>query len=149
MRRMSAWLVLATVIGVGVGSLITGNAAGAIVKAQAVIEQNNPAFHPFQTTVSPKSGFCQTIDVPAGDRLVIEYVSAYVEDSTADFMTFSTVAGGSTVNHYVTLVQSQDLSSISLGSQAVHFYADPSTQVSVCDSGLGIVSVSGYLVPLG
>jgi hypothetical protein len=119
------------------------------VKAQAVVEQNNPAFHPFQTTVLPKSGFCQTIDVAAGNRLVIEQVSAYVEDAETDFVTFSTVAGGTTVDHYVTLVQSQKLSTIMLGSQAVRFYADPSTQVTVCNTGLGVVSVSGYLVPLG
>jgi hypothetical protein len=149
MRRIIPWVLVAAATGVVVGSVVAGTAAEAIVKAQAVVEQNNPAFHPFQITVFPKSGFCQTIDVTAGNRLVIEYVSAYVEDASSDFVTFSTVAGGATVNHYVTLAQSQKLSTIMLGAQAVHFYADPSTEVTVCNTGLGIVSVSGHLVPLG
>ncbi len=149
MRRIIPWVLVAAATGVVVGNIVAGTAAEAIVKTQAVIEQNNPAFHPFQTTVTPKSGFCQTIDVAAGNRLVIEQVTAYVEDATADFLTFSTVAGGTPVDHYVTLVQSQKLPSIMLDSQAVHFYADPSTQVTVCSSGLGVVTVSGYLVPLG
>src|SRR6266700_291492 len=107
MRRIIPWVLVAAATGVVVGNIVAGTAAEAIVKTQAVIEQNNPAFHPFQTTVTPKSGFCQTIDVAAGNRLVIEQVTAYVEDATADFLTFSTVAGGTPVDHYVTLVQSQ------------------------------------------
>jgi hypothetical protein len=149
MRRMIPMVVVATAVGVVVGGLVTGTSAGAVVKAQAVVEQNNPAFHPFQTTVSPKSGFCETVDVPIANRLVLEYVSAYVEDSTTELLTISTVAGGTSVDHYFTLVQSTGLPSISLASQSIRLYADPSTQVTVCTSGLGIVSLSGHLVPLG
>ena len=147
MRRISAFVALASA-GVVVGMLAAGGSAGASLKAQAVVEQNNPAFAPFQTTVFPKGGFCQSVDVPAGKRLVIEYVSAYVEDSTTNLLTITTIAGGSSVDHYFPLSEPTEGSSIAIGSLAIRLYADPSTQVDVCDYGLGIVSLSGYLVQL-
>jgi hypothetical protein len=148
MRRMIAFVAIAAATGLVVGGLVFGGSAGAATKALAVAEQNNPAFSPFQTTVTPKSGFCQTIDVPAGKRLVIEYISANVEDATLNNMTIQTTAGGSTVAHYFLLTPPPETSTISIGSQAVRLYADPSTQVSVCVAGLGVVSLTGYLVQL-
>jgi len=136
-------------VGSGVlATMVIGGAAGAALKAQPVIEQNNPAFDPFQVHVTPKSGFCQEAAVPVGKRWVIEYVSAYVEESSDNLIMVDTTAGGGTVTHYIPVVDQPGESTISIASQAVRLYADPSTEVTVCSSGLASVTLSGHLVPV-
>ena len=145
MRRTIAFVALALAAGV-LASVVIGGPAGAALKAQPVIEQNNPAFDPFQIHVTPKSGFCEVANVPAGKRWVIEYVSAYVEESSNNLITVDTTAGGGTVTHYIPVVDQPGESTISIASQVVRLYADPSTDVMVCSSGLASVTLSGHLV---
>jgi hypothetical protein len=111
-----------------------------------VVEQNNPAFRPFQVELTPKSGFCQTVEVPAGNRLVIEYVSARIEDPGDRTLTILTTVGGTTAPHWVPLTE--PFVTISLAAQDVRLYADPGTEVQACVQGLGQVTLSGHLVPL-
>ncbi len=147
MRRTIAFVALALASGV-LASMVIGGAAGAALKAQPVIEQNNPAFDPFQIHVTPKSGFCQVADVAAGKRWVIEYVSAYVEESSDNLITVDTTGGGGTATQYIPVLDQPGESTISIASQAVRLYADPSTEVTVCSSGLAGVTLSGHLVPV-
>jgi hypothetical protein len=131
-----------------VAALLEGSPAKSASSQQPlkVIEQNNPAFRPFQVELTPKSGFCQTVDVPAGNRLVIEYVSARIEDPADRALTIITTAGGTTAPHWVSL--SEPFVTISVAAQDVRLYADPDTQVEVCVGGLGQVTLSGHLVPV-
>jgi hypothetical protein len=148
MRRSNVFVAVAVIAGALVAVIVAGGSAGAGSKGQAVIEQNNPAFDPFQAQVFAKSGQCGTVDVPAGKRLVIEYVSAYIEDSVAHSIVVRTTAAGSRVDHYIPLLGPPEGSSISVASQAVRLYANPSTQVEVCLTGLAAVALSGYFVPV-
>jgi hypothetical protein len=139
--------VLLAVVGVFVvASLFGARAANSASTQQAlkVIEQNNPAFSPFQVELTPKSGFCQTVDVPAGKRLVIEYVSARIEDPSSREISITTTAGGTTVPHWIPLTE--PFVTISNAAQDVRLYADPGTQVQACVDGLGQVTLSGHLV---
>jgi hypothetical protein len=148
MRRSNVFVAVALIAGVVVGVLVAGGSAGAGSKGQPVIEQNNPAFDPFQAQVFAKGGQCGTVDVPAGKRLVIEYVSADIEDSVTHSIVIRTTAAGSTVDHYIPLLGPPEGSTISIASQAVRLYANPSTQVGVCLTGLAVVGLSGYFVPV-
>jgi hypothetical protein len=136
--------VLLAVVGlVAVASLFGARAANSAT-ALRVIEQNNPAFSPFQVQLTPKSGFCQTVDVPAGKRLVIEYVSARIEDPSSREISITTTGGGTRVSHWIPLTE--PFVTISNAAQDVRLYADPGTQVLACVDGLGQVALSGHLV---
>lgn len=147
MRRLvkvlSVGLAAAGIL-VAAGLVGSGAANSASQQPLKVIEQNNPAFAPFQVKLLPKSGFCQTADVPAGKRLVIEYVSARIEGAGAREFSVTTTTSGVTAPHWVPL--SEPLVTISNAAQDVRLYADPGTQVEVCVTGLGQVTLSGHLV---
>jgi hypothetical protein len=129
-----------------VAALLGSSAANSATSQQPlkVIEQNNPAFRPFQVELTPKSGFCQTVEVPGGNRLVIEYVSARIEDPTDRALSIITTAGGTTAPHWVPL--NEPFVTISIAAQDVRLYADPGTEVEACVGGLGQVTLSGHLV---
>ncbi|HET7235811.1 MAG TPA: hypothetical protein VFK59_05200 [Actinomycetota bacterium] len=143
MRRLIAVVVAVAAIVVVAGIGGTGVASSANQPLR-VIEQNNPAFSPFQVELFPKTGQCQTADVPAGTRLIIEYVSARVETPQDRELVVSTTAGGVTALHWVPL--SEPYVTISNAAEDVRLYADPGTEVEVCLTGLGQVTLSGHLV---
>src|SRR5687767_15106022 len=116
MQRMIVFVAAVAVAAV-VGTLVAGGPAGAVGKADAVTELNNPAFDPFQAEVFPKASQCQFLDVPSGKRLVIEYVSARVETAQSREMVITTTGGGAVVDHYVPL--SEEFVTISIASQPV------------------------------
>jgi hypothetical protein len=127
--------------------LLGGHAASsAATQALRVVEQNNPAFTPFQVELAPKTGFCQTVAVPAGKRLVIEHVSARIETPADREISITTTAGGATAPHWFLL--SEPFVTISIASQDARLYADPGTEVRACVQGLGQVTLSGHLVSL-
>ncbi|HZD17640.1 MAG TPA: hypothetical protein VE669_05815, partial [Actinomycetota bacterium] len=139
-------LLVGLTLFVAAGTSGDGAVAASSQQALKVVEQNNPAFTAFQVELFPKSGFCQTADVPPGQRLVIEYVSARIETPSDRQLTLSTTAGGVSAQHWVPL--SDPYVTISNAAQAVRLYADPETQVEVCSTGLGQVTLSGHLVPI-
>ncbi len=136
-------VVATVVVAATMGSRATANSVSS-QQLLKVVEQNNPAFHPFQVELLPKSGNCQTVQVPAGKRLVIEYVSARIEDPSDRQLSITTTAGGTTAPHWVPV--SEPFITISNAAQDVRLYADPRTDVDVCVSGLGQVTLSGHLV---
>jgi hypothetical protein len=150
---MRATHLIAAMLGIIAAALIAVLLApGFAGSAQAplpVIEQKNPAFQPFQTELAPKSPFCGEIDVPAGRRLVIEFVSGAFEETQRRTVTVVTTVGGEAVRHFIKLPEfNPDIETIE-GGQAVRLYADPSTRVRACiGGGLGVISLSGYLVTL-
>jgi hypothetical protein len=132
---------------------------------------SNPVPEPFQTAVTkplpgqPGGGYT----VPAGRRLVIEYVSAEVLAApgcvTAPRITLNTTVGAVPVSHYFYPEDTGTVSDPGAGverayglSKPTKVYADPGTQVtidirtsssplcSLLNAGLDGLHVSGYLV---
>ena len=101
-----------------------------------------------------------TFAVPAGKRLVIEYVSALAVLATGQRMMFAqvnTVVAGTLVFHFLKSESIGTATSTAgegfLSSQMVKLYADPSTEVLVSairsdatTAGTVTFAVSGYLV---
>ena len=152
------------------GTVSVSNLGGAPLPVRDV---DNPARQPFQANIIdipiglPNPVF---FTVPAGKRLVIEYVSADIEaDNTqcpnAPRYELTTTAGGVTLDHFFytkdagTLGTSVNDDTKAFGlSQQTRIYADPNTQVRLdirtgtfptcgfhLNEGSGI-RVSGYLV---
>ena len=124
--------------------LVTPGLAGSAQPPLSVIEQRNPAFAPFQAELAPKAPYCGQVDVPAGKRLVIEFVSGNVEETQHRTVTLVTTAAGETVRHFVKLPEFDPAIENVEGGQMVRLYADPSTTVKAClAAGLGVISLSG------
>ncbi len=145
--------VIAAMLGIiaaaSVAVLVLPGLAGSAQQPLPVIEQRNPAFTPFQVELAPKSPFCGEVEVPASQRLVIEFVSAGIEEASSRTVVIITTAGGDTVRHFIKLPEFEAGAENLEGGQEVRLYADPSTQVRACvNRGLGIVSLSGHLVQL-
>lgn len=115
---------------------------------------NEPAFQPFQATLFPHSSnsneATDSLTVPAGKRLVIEYYSSQPQDLSggAAGMVLTTTAGGSFVQ-YIVYVNANTTNQV---NQAARIYADPGSTVEAfafnanASSCAGFVSVSGHLV---
>ena len=150
------------------GTVSVSNLGGAPLPVRDV---DNAARQPFQAKInevvlSPNPVF---FTVPAGKRLVIEYVSADIEAApqcpNAPRYALTTTAGGVTLEHFFytkdvgTLGTSVNDDTKAFGlSQQTRIYADPNTQVRLdirtgtfptcgfhLNEGSGI-RVSGYLV---
>ncbi len=149
---MRATHLIATMLGMIAAALIAvlvvPGHAGSAQAPLPVIEQRNPAFAPFQVELAAKSGFCGEVTVPAGRRLVVEFVSGAIEETSRRTVTLVTTAGGETVRHYIKLPEFDPTIEIVEGGQEVRLYADPSTLVRACVRGLGVISLSGHLVQL-
>jgi hypothetical protein len=125
---------------------------------------DNPAFQPFHARVSATegpSGGCNGFDVPAGKRLVLEFVSAGVnaeqgEHAIADFRVEK---NGSDVQTYEVPLTDQAFwggFERLVGSEEVRVYAGPTTredafEVHGCFASTGVgatltMNFSGYLV---
>jgi hypothetical protein len=135
----------------------------------SVRDEDNPARHPFQASVTVNStasdGSAQ-IAVPAGTRLVIEHVSAESKSLISnEILRFDvkTSVGGTLVTHYFISAAQGDNGfpvhvAIHRVSQPVRLYADPpSVEVQLDVPGIGpptpgpvpatgTVTLSGYLV---
>jgi hypothetical protein len=130
-----------------------------------VRDVDNPGRDPFQIqlpvpiaagTNAPNAVF----QVPAGKRLVIEYVSAMGNvpvGQRVQFVNVNTFSSGSLVFHYLRATEMGTSSATPgvgyIASEAVRFYADPGTQVRVAvnrndgaGTGTFTIAVSGYLV---
>jgi hypothetical protein len=116
---------------------------------------NEPALQPFQATLFPHSPSSNeatdTLTVPAGKRLVIEYYSSQAQDLSggAAGMVLLTTAGGTTVQYIIYV----DATTNNQVNQTARIYADPSSTVEAfafntapAMSCAGILSVSGHLV---
>jgi hypothetical protein len=134
---------------------LTGNGTPA---SPLNVVQSDPADQPFQVTLDPTFPD-STFTVPAGKRVVIEYVSGFYSVPTAASQqpVFSicvrTQIGSTTVRHIVlahrTSLESPGFSVYSIG-QNVRLYADPGTQVrSGCvpfNTLTAEVALSGHFV---
>ena len=144
MHRKIPFVALLAATATGALALASGGPAGDLPKPVRSIEQNNPAFRPFQADVQAKSGLCGEVAVPAGMRLVLEHASAIVEEGTG-FYAITTIAGGDKVRHYLPLPSG---GGTVVDSRQIRLYADPETPVEVCSAGLAVIALSGHLVPL-
>jgi hypothetical protein len=124
---------------------------------------DNPARQPFQQKLNFNiaDGFsevCMPIaTVPAGKRLIIEYVSARVTipgGHKLRALNVFTHLNGDFAYHHLVPTPTNVFNEYVVG-QTVRLYADPNTQVNICaarDNGDGIApvlaTISGYLVDL-
>lgn len=119
---------------------------------------NEPALQPFQATLFPHSSTSNqatdTVTVPAGKRLVIEYYSSQAQDLTggAAGMVLTTTAGGGSPVEYIVYVNANNTNQV---NQIARIYADPGSTVEAfsfnansASSTAGFVTISGHLVNL-
>jgi hypothetical protein len=159
-------------VNIGAGSVgITGmpnvTVANTITNPVPVRDTDNPAIQPFQTEIAlDLTSFTSkvgTFTVPAGKRLVIEFVSifAQVNQGQKELVNIETTAGNTVAsytvvpNFYGTEVSSNPAFDVFVGNQQMRVYADPGSTVNILVYGqlntnaLGgqtVVSLSGYLV---
>jgi hypothetical protein len=127
----------------------------------------NPARQPFQrelqiTVPAGSNGVAQTFTVPAGKRLVIEFVAASLGlfPGQKGILLITTTVGGSIASYDLPLTD-QGVGFTGFAgfrtSQMVRIYADPGSTVTVVVGSDGatfpvaigeLVSLSGYLVTL-
>ena len=121
-----------------------------------VTDADNPARQPFAHTsyLSLPVGTAfvnDSIPVPAGKRLVIEYVEVFSSDTVVDALNIRTISSGGTAYWHLT-----DFTTNSSGfveaSQAVRWYASGFplavvvTRPTTLTAGTVLVSISGYYV---
>jgi hypothetical protein len=126
-------------------------------------DANERAITPFETELGASflngAQFSEEMDiaVPAGKRLVIEFMSAQVRIPTGQFVTgeFATTVGGLSAVHYLAMTPQGKFGGgdIFALSQPMEVSADPNTPVrihmfrsDVTGQGFVQLSVSGYLV---
>jgi hypothetical protein len=146
--RVAAMLLLGiTVLGV------TPNTANAQAKPALVRNVDEGALQPIQFSLLPSSLTSNTnaayFQVPAGQRLVIEYYSAQAQDLSggAAAMTLGTTSNGNFAS-YIVYVNKNDTNAV---NQTTRIYADPGSYVQAFafNSGStcgGLINISGYLV---
>jgi hypothetical protein len=146
--RVAAMLLLGiTVFGVASGT------ANAQAKPALVRNVDEAALQPIQFNLLPHSLVSNQnavyFQVPAGQRLVIEYYSAQAQDLSggAAGMTLSTLSNGNSVG-YIVYVNKNDTNAV---NQTTRIYADPGSfvQAFAFNSGAtcgGSINISGYLV---
>jgi hypothetical protein len=125
---------------------------------------DEPARQPYQTSVFlnfDQGQFNQTISLPLGKRLVIEYVSAGMYVNSDRYITrvsIETAFNGSSINHF--MLPTKTGTNPVIGNtfnvaQQTRLYTDNHLQVHVFPSsfsgvaGGAAVSISGYLVDIG
>ena len=139
-----------------IGTIVFGvsvDTANAQSKPALVRNVDEGALQPIQFNLLPHSTSTNQnalyYQVPAGQRLVIEYYSAQAQDLSggAAGMTLSTVSNGNSVS-YIVYVNKNDTNAV---NQTTRIYADPGSyvQVFVFNNGAtcaGSINISGYLV---
>src|SRR5262249_14339238 len=139
-----------------------------VANTPTVRDQDNPARQPFQKTfrftVPVGNGVIvqRLIDVPAGKRLVIEWVSASNGSSAANAFTLwvQNTTGGDTqsATFAMSVTPKTDISPFHVANETVRLYNDGQgspgykpLEVDIQGSGTGgdtFLTVSGYLVDL-
>ena len=130
----------------------------------SVRDTDNPARQPFQASVilnfaTTDTVATNTLEVPTGKELVIEYVSMFADLPTGNTLlelVVSTFQGASSIEHYFSprLQGTQGMIDIYLISQQTRLYADPGlakvsfVAIRTASNSTGQVgaTVSGYLV---
>jgi hypothetical protein len=90
--------------------------------------------------------------VPAGQRLVIEYINAQLTFATTGTIGINVTSGGKSVSYGFPIAAYPGGSSGGVGSHMVRLYADPGSTVIVdtCANGTSTAetagAISGYLV---
>jgi hypothetical protein len=146
--RVAAMLLLATTV---LGAAPEN--ANAQAKPALVRNVDEGALQPIQFNLLPGSLTSNQnaayYQVPAGQRLVIEYYSAQAQDLSggAAAMTLSTVSNGASVS-YIVYVNKNDTNAV---NQTTRIYADPGSfvQAFAFNNGTtcgGLIIISGYLV---
>lgn len=129
------------------------SSAKAQSKPALVRNVDEGALQPIQFSLLPHSSTSSQnavyYQVPAGQRLVIEYYSAQAQDLSggAAAMTLSTVSNGNNAS-YIVYVNKNDTNAV---NQTTKIYADPGSfvQAFAFNNGTtcaGLITVSGYLV---
>src|SRR5262249_2867437 len=112
---------------------------------------------PFQVQFTFAGGATdETMDVPAGETLVIEYIDANAlifDPGAASGIGITTIAGGHSAAHFVAFEKPTGAQGYALAQQ-VRIYADPGSQIHISyppssDISDGVVNLSGHFVPTG
>ena len=75
----------------------------------------------------------RTVHVPAGVRLVIEYVSLYC-GQIIDFVEVTTIVNGKLISHFPGVPVQSRSGGPFISAQSVRIYADPGTNVTALQS---------------
>jgi hypothetical protein len=145
-------IVAALFLGIGILGM-TSESANAQAKPALVRNVDEGALQPVQFNLLPSSLVSNQnavyYQVPAGQRLVIEYYSAQAQDLSggAAGMTLSTISNGASVA-YIVYVNKNDTNAV---NQTTRIYADPGSFVQAFafnngTSCAGSINISGYLV---
>jgi hypothetical protein len=141
--------------GIAAFGAVPGIANAVTVQPALVRDVDEGALQPFQASLLPHSSSSgqgiDSVTVPAGKRLVIEYYSAQAQDLSggAAAMTLGTTVGGVFVS-YIVYVNANTTNQV---TQTTKIYADPGTVVQAFafnngGSCGGLISISGHLVNL-
>jgi hypothetical protein len=151
------------------GLTTLGLLAGALVPAHSQVTTtksiDEPGRHPYQAFVSVAiaqnflNGFGNLPKVPKGQRLVIDYVSAEINDVVTDLerlqVTLSTTGGGQGGVATLLGTEAIDQNIRSSVSQAIRLYGDPGTTPQVfvlrnsAPQAITVdVTVTGHLITL-
>ena len=152
MKVKIAHVATMLLISVAVFGVATGT-ANAQSKPALVRNVDEGALQPVQFNLLPHSSSSNTnavyYQVPAGQRLVIEYYSAQAQDLSGGgaAMTLGTTSNGNFAS-YIVYVNKNDTNAV---NQTTKIYADPGSvvQAFAFNSGStcgGLITVSGYLV---
>lgn len=126
---------------------------------------DDPGRHPFQATVTIAiaqnflNSFASLPAIPAGHRLVIEYVSAEIEDVVSDLeriqLTLTTTGGKQGATSTLLGTEAIDQNIRSSVSQKIRMYADPGSTPQVfvlrnsAPQAINVaVTITGHLVSL-
>ncbi|WP_347987789.1 hypothetical protein [Methylomonas sp. AM2-LC] len=153
--------IKATTLSIVAFSFGTGSAIGATPAPKPVLVANSEDQNPFAIRLDMviNSGFSSsTFSVPAGQRLVIDYISADAGiSSTSKSVLFdvATIVGGHEVEAHLPMTTVGQLlgQTVLAVSSPVKIFADPGSTVTIAilsDSTSGglIVGVFGHLVPV-
>ena len=163
MDRVMNYSLAVVVLLIGAGSL--GCTKVTIVNTASepvpMFDVDNPARHPFQETLvkilSPgEANGGSSLTVPAGKRLVIEYVSGEANATPGQGLWLSiitTIGGGADYREFNLVVHPSGISNVQIVSQPLRAFANPGTLVTgsikrsdVTGQVLVSFTISGYLV---
>lgn len=141
------------------------NTPGVNVLSMPLVTIDTPVRTPYQITVSTQDWTSNSVnmivEVPAGNRLVIEHISAFAfmhPEVELSSLAIFPIVNNQSATHFFTLPETAPGftgSNTYAGGQSVRLYADQSflarfTKVSVGGSltlGSASLTVSGYLIP--
>jgi hypothetical protein len=163
MKNIKKCLLVVTSFVMLVGSLAFSTPASVKGASVSAVDADSPALQPFQqdavlTLPDGFSGSCPILaTVPAGKRLVIEYVTARATvpgGQKLRMFQLKIFQNGDSAYHHLAANETGIFNEW-IAAQQVRLYADPSTPVDLCIYRSGwagnlqvSASVSGYLVDI-